>query len=160
MGTANISWAFGRTEIARPEGKTDVLLTQYEHDNGNVIIVGGPAVNPLATEFDNYFGITYTYVPGVYFTIFCQNENKSISLDLNNYPSQDICIVYTGRQNNRNTLIIWGYGWEGTYAGSVFMSDPYHWTAYATSHLLLLRWFDFNGDGYVQSNEVVVEVAV
>lgn len=158
LGTANISWAFGRTEIARPEGKTDVLLTPYEHDNGNVIIVGGPAVNPLATEFDNYFGVTYTYVPGVYFTIFCQNENKSISLDLNNYPSQDICIVYIGRQNNRNTLIIWGYGWEGTYAGSLFMSNPYNWTAYATKHVLLLRWFDVNHDGYIQTNEVVVEV--
>jgi len=101
--------------------------------------MGGSAVNPVATEFDNYFGISYEYVPGDYFTILCSNENTSIFLDLRVYPAQDICLVYIGRQNNRNALLIWGYGWQGTYAGSLFMSDPYHWTAYEHYHLLLIR---------------------
>ena len=122
--------------------------------------MGGPAVNPLASEFDNNFGITYTYQPGVRFTISCQNENKSISLDLTAYPLQDICIVYLGRQNNRNNLLIWGYGWQGTYAGSLYMSDPYNWTRNENKHLLLLRWYDMNSDGYIQIGEIVVEAAV
>ena len=155
LGTANMSWAFGNTDISRPEGKTDLLLTVNEHNAGNLIIVGGPAVNPLADEFDNYFGITYTYVENVSFDIFA--EGKSIHLDITSYPSQDLCIVYVGRHNNRNILLIWGYGWEGTYAGSVFMSNPTNWTFYRNNYLLFLRWRDLNADGYIQINEIFIE---
>ncbi|KYK37907.1 MAG: hypothetical protein AYK18_18125 [Theionarchaea archaeon DG-70] len=161
LGTANVSWAYGLWGISRPEGKTDAILTVYEHDNGNLIPVGGPAINPVADEFDSYFGIFYDYVPGVSFTISCKNENKSISLDLSNYPSEDICIVYLGRHSNRNILLIWGYGWKGTYAGSLLMSDPYYWSYYGDNHLLLLRWRDlYPYEGYIQSYEISVEVAI
>ncbi|MGD2250331.1 MAG: transglutaminase family protein [Candidatus Methanofastidiosia archaeon] len=155
LGTANVSWAFGDVNIERPEGKTDLILTVNEHNNGNLIVMGGPAVNPVATEFGSIFGITYSYVEGVSFDISA--EGKTIHLDLGQYPSQDICIVYLGQHNNRNILIIWGYGWQGTYAGSVFMSDIQNWSFYSNNHLLLLRWFDSNYDGYIQTNEIYVE---
>ncbi|MBU7025496.1 MAG: hypothetical protein HXS48_01030, partial [Theionarchaea archaeon] len=45
-------------------------------------------------------------------------------MDPDNYPSEDICIVYLGQYNNQNILLIWGYGWQGTYAGSLVMSNP------------------------------------
>ncbi|MBU7028464.1 MAG: hypothetical protein HXS48_16140 [Theionarchaea archaeon] len=157
LGTANVSWAYGTKGIYRPEGKTDAILTLYEHDNGNLIIVGGPAINPAADEFDPYFRIFYSYIPDVIFTISCLSENQSISLDPKNYPSEDICIVYLGRHNNRNILFIWGYGWQGTYAGSLFMSNPNNWSCYGSNHLLLLRWHDFNSDGYIQMAEISVE---
>ena len=113
-------------------------------------------MNPVATEFDSYFGITYTHQPG-YFEILC--EGKSISLNLNNYPYEDICIVYQGQHNGRNILIVWGYGWYGTYAGSTLAGDPFVWSSFSNCHLLLVRWRD-NGDNLVQLNEIVIETAV
>ncbi len=158
LGTANISWAHGFERISRPEGKTDGILTSDEYNNGNLIFFGGPAVNPVAQEFGNYFGISYNYQPGVSFTIFCKNENKSIYLDLGKYPSEDICVVYLGRNSTRTILLIWGYGWQGTYAGSVFMSDIYYWSYYGNNHLLLLRWKDSPPyDGYIQLYEIFIE---
>ncbi|MBU7046146.1 MAG: hypothetical protein HXS54_06875, partial [Theionarchaea archaeon] len=106
LGTANVSWVYGFKYVPRPEGKTDTILTPEDKTN-NLIIVGGPAVNPLATEFGTYFGITYINQPGVKFTISW--ENQSISLDLQKYPSEDICIVYLGKKDERNALVIWGY---------------------------------------------------
>lgn len=76
------------------------------------------------------------------------------------FGDKDICIVYLGRHNNRNILFIWGYGWQGTYAGSLFMSNPNNWSYYGNNHLLLLRWHDFNNDGYIQMDEISVETHV
>jgi hypothetical protein len=138
-----------------PEGRTDTFLTHRERDQGNLIIVGGPAVNPAAVEFGGYFGISYKEKSRVSYTIFC--ERRSIYLDLANYPHEDICIIYLGELSTRNVLLVWGYGWRGTYAGSVFMGDPANWQAYEGAHLLLLRWKDYNRDGYVQMTEIIVE---
>jgi carboxypeptidase T len=157
LGVGKISYGLGTGGVTEnPEGRTDVILTQTEHDTGNLISVGGPAVNPIATEFGTIFGITYNYTPGVEFEIFCEGE--SIYLNLTQYPAQDICIVYLGSESWRTVMLVWGYGWEGTYAGSVLMGDPLTWQAYADCHLLLLRWIDSNADGLVQMSEITVEV--
>lgn len=158
LGSAKIAFGLAKGGASEnPEGRTDRILTGTEHDTGNLIMVGGPAVNPVTTEFDQIFGITYNYQPGVSFEIFC--EGKSIYLNLNQYPYQDICIVYQGTHNSRNILLVWGYGWQGTYAGSVLMGDPNVWQSFSSYHLLMVRWIDSNWDGLVQMNELYVEHA-
>jgi hypothetical protein len=156
LGTAKISHglALGGS-CQNPEGRTDMILTPWERDAGNLIIVGGPAVNPAATEFGGYLGITYEYVSRQSFTISC--EGRSIYLDLRDYPQEDICIIYLGELSSRNVMLVWGYGWRGTYAGSLFMGDPVNWLDYRGAHLLLLRWKDKNLDGLVQLSEITVE---
>ncbi|MBU7037660.1 MAG: hypothetical protein HXS52_06985 [Theionarchaea archaeon] len=159
LGTGKISYGLavgGLTE--NPEGRTDLIITQIEHDTGNLIVVGGPAVSPVADELDNKLGITYNYNPGVEFDIFCEGE--SIHLDLTQYPSQDICVVYLGVENGRNVMVIWGYGWEGTYAGSVLVGDPNFWTTYQNNYVMFVRWIDGNVDGLVQAGEITVETSV
>jgi hypothetical protein len=155
LGTANLSWIFGYKSAVLPEGRTNVILPDKEHETGNLLITGGPAVNPIATEFGNYFGITYTYYPGVSFEIRC--EGQSIFLNLQDYPQRDIAIVYLGREieNERNILIAWGYGWQGTYAATVLMSHPDVWSFYGSKHLLFLEWVD-TGDGLVTWDEIHV----
>ncbi|MGD2249489.1 MAG: C25 family cysteine peptidase [Candidatus Methanofastidiosia archaeon] len=156
LGTGKIAYGLAVGGVTNnPEGRTDVILTPTEHDTGNLIIVGGPAVNPVADEFDTIFGITYIFNPGVSFQI--DAEGESIFLDLQNYPERDICIVYLGEHNGRYILLVWGYGWEGTYAGSMLLGEPQTWQTYQDSHLLLLRWIDSNGDGLVQIGEITVE---
>lgn len=156
LGTAKISHGLALGGAAQnPEGRTDKILTRRERDQGNLIIVGGPGVNPAAVEFGGYLGITYTLKRRASFTIHC--EGRSIYLDLTKYPTEDICIIYLGKFNTRNVLMVWGYGWRGTYAGSMFLGDPANWEKYMGAHMLLLRWKDYNMDGLVQMSEITVE---
>jgi hypothetical protein len=156
LGTGKIAYGLGVGGTSEnPEGRTDSILTTTEHETGNLVVVGGPAINPLAVEFDTIFGITYTYTPSVSFEIF--SEGQSILLDLTQYPSQDICIVYLGDETSRNVMLVWGFGWQGSYAGAALMGDPATWSLYQDAHLLLLRWIDANADGLVQISEVTVE---
>jgi hypothetical protein len=55
-------------------------------------------------------------------------------------------------------LLSWGYGWLGTYAANLFMSDPNNWSRIdvAGKHLLMLNWTDSNSDGFVQSSEITL----
>lgn len=158
LGSAKTSFGLAKGGVyENPEGRTERILTDTEHNTGNLIMVGGPAVSPVTDEFDNIFGITYNHVPGVSFEIHCEGE--SIYLNLGQYPHQDICIVYLGEHNSRNIMLVWGYGWEGTYAGSVLMGDPNAWQSFSSCHMLMVRWIDSNRDGLVQMNELYVECA-
>ena len=157
LGSAKIAFALGQAgALENPEGRTDILLTTTEHDTGNLIPVGGPAINVVADEFDGYFGVTYSYVAGVSFEIFA--DSQSIYLDLTQYPNEDIAIVYLAEHNGRYVLLVWGYGWQGTYAVSVFLGNTTNWQAYQGSHMVMVRWTDTDTDGLVDENEVVVEV--
>ncbi len=156
LGSAKISFGLAQGGTSEnPEGRTDIILTQTEHDTGNLIPVGGPAINPVADEFSSVFRITYTYVEDVSFEIHC--EGYTISLDLHSYPGEDICVIYVGQHGPRAVLLVWGYGWQGTYAGAVYMGDPSIWSG---NHLAMLRWTDANSDGLVQQSEILVEVLV
>ncbi len=158
LGTAHVSWIFGRYYLQRPEGRTDLILPSTEHDTANLIITGGPAVNPLAVEMGSIqnFNISYNYQPSLpepYFEII--SDNYSYRLYLRDYPRKDICIIHLGRQGNRNVLVIWGYGWRGTYAGTLIMATPSFW--YTNCHMMLLEWNDYNYDGLVQLSEISVK---
>jgi hypothetical protein len=157
LGSSKIAFGLGKGGASEnPEGRTDVILTTTEHDTGNLIIVGGPAVDPVADEFDNIFGITYTFVAGVSFEIQC--EGYTIFLDIaNDYPQEDICIVYIGEQNGRNVMLVWGYGWYGTYAGSAYIGETDNWVTEQGYHMLMIRWNDTNSDGLIQAGEITVE---
>lgn len=156
LGTANLSWVYGLHFMQRPEGRTDTILGYIDHETGNLVITGGPAINPLASEFDTRFGISYTYT-STYFSI--SSDGYSLGLNLNDYPHKDIAIIHLGRENSRNILLVWGYGWQGTYAGTVILSDPSFWTVYADYHMVLLEWVDSNGDGLVQRSEITIRYA-
>jgi hypothetical protein len=93
----------------------------------------------------------------VSFTIYA--DQSSISLDVNQYPSEDIALIYVGMHNGRFVMLVWGYGWQGTYAASMFLGDPAQWEAYKGTHLVMLRWNDTNSDGLVQESEITVEVS-
>ncbi|MGD2248867.1 MAG: clostripain-related cysteine peptidase [Candidatus Methanofastidiosia archaeon] len=156
LGAAKIAFALGQAGATEnPEGRTDLTLTTAEHDTGNLIPVGGPAVNPISSEFGGYFSVTYNYLPGVSFEIFA--DSQSIYLDLTLYPTEDIAIIYLAEHNNRFVMLVWGYGWEGTYAASVFLGDINNWSLFNGHHMAMIRWVDSNTDGLVQAGEITVE---
>ncbi len=159
LGSAKVSYGLADGGVTEnPEGRTDVILTTTEHDTGNLIPVGGPAINPIAVEFDGYFSITYNYDPVGPPPVFeISADGFTITLNLTNYPSEDICIVYLAEHNGRNVMLVWGYGWYGTYAGSVYIGDPANWAVHTGAHMLMIRWTDSNADGLVQTGEIAVE---
>jgi hypothetical protein len=159
LGAAKLSYALAFGGAAEnPEGRTDALLTPTENISGNLIIVGGPAVNPVAIQYGAYFRISYEWNPDDSYKI--NADCKSIYLDLRKYPQEDVCIVYLREYRGRNVLMVWGYGWQGTYAGSIFAADPNTWETYPDVRMFLLRWKDTNNDGLVQQGEIVVETYV
>lgn len=159
LGSAKVSYGLADGGVVNnPEGRTDIILTTTEHDTGNLIPVGGPGINPIADEFDGYFGITWNYLPAATPPVFeIIADGYTITLNLNDYPGEDVCIVYLAEHNSRNVMLVWGYGWRGTYAGSVYIGDPSKWALHSGLHMLMLRWTDGNGDGLVQMSEIVVE---
>ena len=156
LGSAKIAFALGQAgALENPEGRTDLILTAAEHDTGNLIPVGGPGINPVADEFDTYFGVSYLYNAGVSIEIFA--DSYSIYLDLTQYPNEDIAIVYLAEHNGRYVLLVWGYGWQGTYAASVFLGNISNWQTYYGAHMVMVRWVDSNLDGLIQEGEITVE---
>jgi len=138
LGTAQISYGLAQGgSLQSPEGRTDMILTRQERDTGNLIIVGGPGINEAAQEFGGYLGISYDRTPHTSFTIHC--ERKSIYLDSTHYPYEDVCIIYVGEFSSRNVMLVWGYGWQGTYAGSVFLRDPGNWEKERKQSLYIYR---------------------
>ena len=159
LGSAKVCYGLADGGVTEnPEGRTDIILTTTEHDTGNLIPVGGPAINPIATEFDGYFGITYNYDPVGPPPVFeILADGFTITLNLTDYPNEDICIVYLAEHNGRNVMLVWGYGWYGTYAGSAYIGDPANWAVHTGAHMLMIRWTDSNADGLVQTGEITVE---
>ncbi|MBU6999100.1 MAG: hypothetical protein HXS42_15750, partial [Theionarchaea archaeon] len=85
LGAANLSYALAWGGCQEnPESRTDMLLTNEEHDTGNLIVVGGPAVNEIAVELGRLLRITYEYNINESFKI--NAESQSIYLDLEKYP--------------------------------------------------------------------------
>jgi hypothetical protein len=156
LGSAILAYALAaQGTIEEPQGRTEKILTEEEHDSGNLIIVGGPAVNPVATEFGKLFRISYEHNINESFKI--NAEAKSIYLDLRDYPKEDICLIYVREYRGQNILMVWGYGWQGTYAGSLFAADPETWKVYNGARMIMIRWIDENENGLIEKAEIQVE---
>jgi hypothetical protein len=159
LGSAKTSFGLAKGGVSEnPEGRTERIVKETTKNTGNLILIGGPAVSPLTDDVDRTFGITYEYQPGANFRI--RYHDKSIYLNVAEYPYQDVCIVLLGEDNSRSVMVIWGYGWQGTYAGSAFIGTPSNWNIYRNAHMLMLRWVDTNYDGLVQISEVWVESSI
>jgi hypothetical protein len=88
------------------------------------------------------------------FEIFA--DFQSISLDLTKYPDEDIAIIYVGEHNDRYILLVWGYGWQGTYAASSYLFESFRQYYCFRYHMFMLRWVDLNLDGKVQQFEISI----
>ncbi len=159
LGAGKIAFGLAEGGVTEsPEGRTDLLLTQQEFDTGNLIPVGGPAINPVTGHFNLAFGVEYNYDPGGTPPVFeISAVGVTITLNLEDYPGEDICIIYLREHNGRKVMLVWGYGWRGTYAGSLFIGNPENWETYYQSNMVMLRWRDSNGDRLVQVDEIHVE---
>jgi hypothetical protein len=153
LGCTEIGYAITRAGTGHINDIHMIFDTQH-HETGNIISLGGPAVNPVTEEFNRLFGIVYSESHSLF---EIQAEGLSISMNGNDCQHEGICIIYLSRDNDRNVMLVWGYGWRCTYAGAQFLSETRNWQIHAGTHLLLLRWRDSNMDGLVQTHEIHVE---
>jgi len=118
--------------------------------NKQLIVIGGPLVNSKARELNELFGVRYEETNDrILITA------KDLTLSKPKLGSgEDIGIVYFGKANNQNVLMLWGASREGTFAAALIAEDESSLQKYANSQFLLLKWKDNNGDQFVQKDEI------
>jgi len=134
-----------------PTIKTDTLLTTTEKTTKNLIAFGFN--NTVRTSYP--LGIVVSQ-NAAWFNITATAEGKSINFTKSDYPIKSVGVVYLAKNGTRAIMFMWGYGWQGTYAAALFMSDTAKWQTYATKHLLFLQWTDTNTNGFVEKTEITV----
>lgn len=154
LGCTEIGYAITRAGAGKNSEQIHMLSGNLEQKAGNIISLGGPAINPVTEEYNRKFGITYNESDSRF---VINSEGFSISLDRNECLHEGVCIIYLGRDGNKNVMLVWGYGWRCTYAGARFLAETKNWQIHAGEHMLLLRWRDSNMDGLVQTYEIHVE---
>lgn len=117
-----------------------------------LIVIGGPVVNSKTNELNNLFGVKYEETKDrVLITA------KDITLSKQKIGSgEDIGIIYFGKANNVDVLMLWGASREGTFAAGLILEDKTNLERYGNSQFLLLKWKDANGDQFVQKEEVSI----
>ncbi len=151
MSSAVFEPALIRAGATSPAIKTDVLLTATEKNSSNIIAFGYN--NTVRSTFP--LGINVAQDTS-WFNITATTEHLSINFTKSNYPTQSVAVAYLAKEGSRTVMYLWGYGWQGTYAAAMFMSNPANWQAYGTNHLLFLQWKDTNANKLVDPTEITV----
>lgn len=151
-----VAWMLGTQNLTHPAAKLDTQVTEEDLQQWNIITVGGPAANTITDLADTWLGVGYT-LSGSQFTI--QVKGISISYNTSLQGQEDICIIAIGRHSNKTIMVIWGFYWQGTYAGCLLASHLDKLLEHSDKTALLIRWIDQNGNHLVEIEEVVVEAS-
>jgi len=120
--------------------------------NKSLVLIGGPAINSKTRELNDVFGIRYEETQE---RIIITAKDISISKPKIGL-GEDIGIIYFGKSNNSNILMLWGASREGTFAAGLILEDSENLQKYGNSQFLLLKWKDNNGDLFVQKDEISI----
>ncbi|NMC61097.1 MAG: DUF4430 domain-containing protein [Candidatus Methanofastidiosa archaeon] len=117
-----------------------------------IVVIGGPEINSKTKDLNSIFGVKYEETQDrVSITA------KDITLSKSKFSlGEDIGIIYFGKSNNVNVLMLWGAGREGTFASGLIVEDMKTLQKYGNSQFLLLKWKDANGDLFVQKEEISI----
>ena len=122
-----------------------------------IFTFGGPIVNPLVKHYETSYPLNpmilfsqnsthymFTYANG---TIV---EGSILPLDVINNNIDMFLIEIFQNQENHTIMILYGYGWKGTYAaGKYFDRVIYENPAICNNSWLVVKWNDANQDGFV-----------
>ncbi|NMC75875.1 MAG: DUF4430 domain-containing protein [Candidatus Methanofastidiosa archaeon] len=127
--------------------------TDLEATSGKqLVVIGGPIVNSKTKELNSLFGVKYEETQDKILI-----TAKDITLSKQKIGSgEDIGIIYFGKENNMDVLMLWGASREGTFAAGLILEDKTNLEKYGNSQFLLLKWKDANGDQFVQKEEVSI----
>lgn len=120
--------------------------------NKSLVLIGGPTINSKTRELNDAFGIRYEETQD---RIIITAKDISISKSRIGL-GEDIGIIYFGKSNNSNILVLWGASREGTFAAGLILEDSENLQKYGNSQFLLLKWKDNNGDLFVQKDEISI----
>lgn len=144
---SNVSDKMGASLLSNAFLHEGLRIEEKGEDKGNLIVVGGPLANPLSKKYSSIFGIKMVE-DGNASTISA--EGKSITHQKSN-KYEDIAVAHVGEIEERNILLLWGYGRKGTYAACLYLSQRENWSG---DHLFFIVWNDKNKDGVVTLSEI------
>jgi hypothetical protein len=120
--------------------------------NKSLVVIGGPAINSKTKELNDLFGVKYEETQD---RILITAKDITLSKPKIGV-GEDIGVIYFGKSNNSNILMLWGASREGTFAAGLILEDPTNLQKYGNSQFLLLKWKDNNGDLFVQKDEISI----
>ena len=120
--------------------------------NKSLVVIGGPAINSKTKELNNAFGVRYEETQD---RILITAKDITLSKPKISV-GEDIGIIYFGKHNGFNVLMLWGASREGTFAAGLILEDRANLQKYANSQFILLKWKDTNGDLFVQKDEISI----
>jgi hypothetical protein len=143
---------------------TDTNQLVIAHNNGavllqnkTVILFGGPVVNaPVKYYESNRIAPVYYGVEDGKAYWYNRNGSRIDATGITPNSQNDMFVVEAFTDDDGNKiLIVYGYGWKGTFAGGKFFKfiiDPNR-INYNDSYYIF-RWNDNNGDAFVDLNEI------
>jgi len=152
--TANSLDLLTRDTVAKSFKENGILSTNAidseAPQNRQLIVIGGPVANSKTRELNELFGVKYEETND---RILITAKDLTLSKPKLGM-GEDIGIIYFGKANNQNVLMLWGASREGTFAAGLILEDEANFQKYANSQFLLLKWKDNNGDQFVQKDEI------
>jgi hypothetical protein len=145
---------------------TDTDTKTIDPNNGapkvtdkNIVLFGGPIVNAGVNHYEKkkMAPVYYNNVDGVNYWYTADgkrlDETRLTSSQINS--GQDMFVIETFNDDaGNNVLIVYGYGWKGTFAaGKLLKSINSNINSY-TASFYIFKWSDADGDDFVDLNEI------
>lgn len=126
----------------------------------SIVLFGGPLVNAAVHYYEESRSapVYYQNDGGVWY--WYRADGTRIDATALTYAQmssgQNMFVVESFIDGSGNrVLIIYGYGWKGTFAGGKFFKFiMYPNISSYTNSYYVFRWADTNGDGFVDLNEI------
>jgi hypothetical protein len=158
LSAGNIVWSLSyfTKDLEKPR-----ILCDYEEIYAkNMIIVGGPDANNAAEIVCGALNLNAAF-DSEHRTFEIQIGNKSIEISKEKLNVDDICIIALERIDEGNIILVAGLEGNGTYIGSVFLSQEKNWNSFdGENSVLILGWNDTNDNERVEPEEISVRFQI
>ena len=126
-------------------------------DGAGIVTFGGPMVNPVVKYYET---VPSTQAPMIRFannvTHYMFTNNGSLVVGsvlpieaINNNTDMFLIEIFRD-QDNRTVMLLYGYGWKGTYAaGKYFDRVIAENLSFCQRSWMIVKWSDTNNDGFV-----------
>ena len=128
-------------------------------DGKTIVLFGGPLVNAGVNNYEKnkIAPLYYKNVDGVnyWYTSDGKKLDETGLTSSQIRSGQDMFVIESFTDNSgNNVLIVYGYGWKGTFAAGKFLKSISSNISSYTNSYYVFKWSDADGDDFVDLNEI------
>jgi hypothetical protein len=145
---------------------TDTDTKTIDPNNGapevsgkTIVLFGGPIVNAGVNHYEKkkMAPVYYENVDGANYWFTADgkrlDETRLTSSQINSGQDMFVIETFTDDAGN-NVLIVYGYGWKGTFAAGKFIKSINSNIGSYTDSYYIFKWSDTDGDSFADLNEI------